>query len=186
MNQITNDELDTLAKVARLLPGEWVAVSMTTFCVHLAHAGGETLSVYRTYSTKPGMVEISHHIPGHLRDVRPYDFTIANIRVNLSRTPEALARDISKRLLPATEEAHSVLMRAWDARNSYENEVAATSRLVGEALGDVGCLRANKKWSFDLEEGYGDVVCYSKTVNIEISSVPVDLALKILRTIAEG
>jgi hypothetical protein len=127
--------------------------------------------------------ELSHHVP--------YGEHTPSITVAETRTPDAIAREIKRRLLPAYREL-LVKVRESKARNDeYEQQRDGLRDELLTALGEHG--RAGQQHQRDGSINlyglpgpvYGTVTVSRDSAAFEIRSAPRELALAIARVIGE-
>jgi hypothetical protein len=152
---------------------------------------------------KPGMLTCfasmnKEELPPNNRD---YKYSEArkgqntSINVSLSREPEAIAKDIVKRLLPIANELVAAAKLDKDneqKRQAYETECVDN---LTRAIGNAGEYRDGKASghspyiNLKLGEGYGEIKAafYSEgnaSVDISLKSLPLETAIKVCQALA--
>jgi hypothetical protein len=149
-----------------------------------------------TYGSDKGKFSIHVNYPkDHTgREVYPYsnEPRATSINVAATKTAKQIAGDIERRLLP-------VYLPIWDTQlarvndaNTYEdNRQASIDRLVKATGGKVTrnehdrtVARLDWPTNRDYDKGYvTNVQVSDKTVQMEVRSVPIDIAIKILNLV---
>lgn len=130
-------------------------------------------------------LEISGRYPGDfLRSTFPYNESPPSISLSMAKSNEQIANDIKRRLLPAYEE---LLTRCRAVKARWDDY--ATKRAANEQrLIDAGAVRYSHTEKLDLPSAhfgdiYGDALVSDSTVQLNLRSLPIDLAEKILNFI---
>lgn len=122
----------------------------------------------------------------------PYNFERPRMTVDPMRNAEVIARDISRRLLPATRAAWGVYMeRVRETRESQSQQAALADRLCATGLvhkarngngHDEPQLYLEKKGA----DWHGNIKASSESVTIELRYLNEAQALRVLRALEEG
>lgn len=146
---------------------------------YLHFEDGGKLSLYNSY----GRLEISPSRPTGIK-VNCYDQT--SITVSEARTPEAIARDIARRLLP---EAREYWQRCRDQQKKYDADCAS----VREAVATLEAAGMRKStWHGDETRAimHGDDckadISPSGIYSFDIHRLTVEQAVKILKILGES
>jgi hypothetical protein len=159
----------------------------------IAHLDGRRL-LLRIAWNKPGRVTVSGVFPdGHLGLVDCTDR--GTITVRLDRGPEALAREITRRLLPHYESA----LAAVRERIAQANAARAAREALAQRITDLipGARRTNIDaaarthvvwYSHGTAFGSGTVAIFdaATTVSLDIGNLPAPVADRILTILAEA
>ncbi len=118
-----------------------------------------------------------------LSQYRGYGYDIPDIGVNPDRSPESIARDIQRRLLPDARRVYAELKVAGQRDAEYNDKRYATLAKVSTAIG----IMPRKPLSSHDYQAYGSIGsvnveahCDSETVRLDLRSLPVALAVNIL------
>ena len=151
-------------------------------------AGAEVFIWTNAYPHRHQRAEIVGQYPEH----KPYDVKRHEITVSLDKTAEQIARDITRRLLPAYLPD---LARALETQRGHE-EYAYRTRLLAEQVAGCAIVSARpNEWrssetrrehSLNLSTGYGTVTVAGDSVSLELNSITPEAALRILDILAHA
>jgi hypothetical protein len=179
METSTVRELAT--QVAPLLPGNWHA-EWQSYTVGAYLVSGDMrlfVSAQGGSGHKPGMIEISPHLPkgGAYEDPKNKS---ARIYVGEKRTPEAFAREIHRRIIvdqdyPAKVERQVEYIRKYEAAEGKANDLAMRLGEILEAPARENSVDAwpHGTWRTGTDSAHLDIY------------LPEELALKIAKLIKE-
>ena len=113
--------------------------------------------------------------------------TRVSIGVGPTKTPDAWAKDITSRLLPDYRRVlDNVQARVKNQSDTIDATNARADKFVAAMGAGAQPLRGENKSSYDrqitlnLSNAYGHVMVNAKTARFEVSSVPVDVAEKLM------
>lgn len=130
-------------------------------------------------------IKISGNFPktekGEYVDPYGYQEKRHEITVSIAKTPEQIARDIERRFLPH----YRTLLKGMIERVQKSNEYDRTSvRHLEELKGTELSEEERRGHRFHLsDEIFGEVSVHGETVNIELHSLPLETAKKIMELI---
>jgi hypothetical protein len=120
-----------------------------------------------------------------------YNVSRPSINVSPAKTPEQIAKDIRRRLMPEYLPLWKQAKEQEQARNTFEAEQARLSDELyllfpaGIARRGNGYDAKNKTISFHLENGYGDIDASNDSCSMKLRSIPSKLAKAIVGLIAK-
>lgn len=171
--------------------------------ITITHTDGRRLYfVQGRYGQKPGTMSVSGDYPRDNGNDDPYVGTYVDprsvngrhfsINVSTSKTPEQIARDITRRLLPEYTETFGKIRERIDARIGHRASVEVVARMMQRALGPgTDNVRYNSDRStatirkYSSERGTTEVTVNSfDSVTIEARSLTPARAAAILALLA--
>lgn len=168
----------------------------------LEHADGRRLTFYAEQNGKGTRIGVSGSWPQTdsgsqlsprycLRDSEIAGKT-TEITVSGDKTPEQIARDVDRRLLPDYSELFEKLRDVARQRDDHRAEVIANAARITEALGsravDVDRLGSEVS-SLTLHPGrlnVYEVRVYGDSASVELSSLPIDRVLALVEWLKAG
>lgn len=183
MNDRTPISLDTIAAIVAELGGIWTTTKSYDHYVSAERADGFALGFHSDYTMPDNKVQVSLIVPSEF--VR-FSESRPKANVTLTRDPKVIGRDLTRRLMPDAEALYATVLERQAAHNAYENKVAANVATLTEAFPAMGPSRGDtaRLHFYTTPAGYGDVHVMQDTVNLDLHSVPMDLALIITSAIA--
>lgn len=204
MDHKTEQHKPTAEAIAKLLNGILEAHEYGAFDIALPNDGGKLRLTFDTYRAKNRVV-VSGYWPSWMppgkqwnevvtpRDagvVRYNEGYASEITASLDKSPEQIAKDIQRRLLPEYTRLRSGILAAIDSWQSSEARRAAIAeRFValggghgrdGAVLGDGGLYAESGGWRVDcIREAEGKV-------DLTLRAVPVEKALEIVKLLRSG
>lgn len=144
-------------------------------------AGAEVFIWTNAYPHCHQRAEIVGQYPEH----KPYDVKRHKITVSLDKTAEQIARDITRRLLP---DYLPDLARALEAQASHEayvrrvadNAATLTASPVVEGGPTHRSTETRQDYRLTVPAGWGTLQVMGDTATIELHSLPVDVAARVL------
>jgi hypothetical protein len=119
-----------------------------------------------------------------------------SISVALSRGPEAIAKEITRRLLPEYLRIFALAVAKLQADNAYDFDVSANLHFLAKAIGTVvpskkddgnSYVEAQRESiSFNRGEAYGTIRVSNKTAELHLRSLTITQAEHILNYIKGG
>ena len=165
-------------EITSLLPGEWTEWADGTHQIRLVRKDGLRLKVYQAWNTSKVMVEVALDMGGAEWEHK-YDYeVIPSISVTPTRSSEALAKDIARRLIGRAEDFRRTIIKRETARKKYLSGVQRVRELLmatGAVAPGVG-----DKLRIDLSKKYGDVDCTTDRVYFNNLSMSVEDAIEVL------
>ncbi len=166
-------------------------------CTHLERADGLGLWLSQQYPLPADRIKVRYNLTDDER--RQYSsysgIDIPEITCALARGVEVIAKEISRRLLPACEISKAKLQERVQSHNKYVGGVQSNLAVVQAALGDQADPHANlhrdperpiAELRYTSGGPYGTFTPGSDGISkIELNSVPVDLACQIAALCAE-
>ena len=155
-------------------------------CVN-AHKGDESLYFTSCGYPLKDRIAISGNFPrtdkGERIDPYEYNEERHEISVSIAKTPEQIARDIERRFLPRYRE----LLRRVKEKVAQSNEYAvACARNLERIKGGKLTEEEEKGYIMHLSgEIFGEIRVHGETVRIELHSVPIEAAQRIVRILEE-
>lgn len=148
------------------------------------------LAVGTTYSA-PGKLCISLHSvardhagdPVNVYDALPRGTDIASIRVSAGRV-EAAARDIERRLLPAAREQWALMLARQADRNDYAARTAQGIEAM-RATGATFTKNTHGEGHIYIGEVWGQVAVYGSTLALDLRSLTVEQAVRVIGALKE-
>lgn len=189
-------EIDALAQgVAKHLDGFSASTNDDAVGVYLTHADGRQMFLHRLWNDK-SRVTVTASYPReaerryHFRD----DGDRVSISVAMSRGAEVIAREITRRFLPAYDVVYAKVMEAArrhdeaakDARTVAERFVAIAPELGLRITQGADSTQADLRWYDNTDvTGYGDItVNGGGSVQLTIRSLSAAAAEKMLAALA--
>ena len=107
---------------------------------------------------------------------------VLDISVSNKKNAECIARDIQRRLLPDVMKYKAVADERTNQHNQYKGKQAGNKKRLSDILPMWSNDDNSESMRFSLDkcDAYGSIQVSSDTVKIEISSLPINLACKIL------
>lgn len=121
--------------------------------------------------------------PSDVRESSP------SITVSSEKSPAKIAQDILRRFLPEYQRIHGLLVARRDADANYKNNQQANlENLIGQGHPLFRQAHNNERSTFSMSgDGYGHLQMSGEhTVTFELRSLPMPLALAIVRLLVEG
>lgn len=190
------------AAIAAHLPGLWVVVprwnidtqAIDPTCAKLKRDDGLVLSVHAGGYHGAGKVNISLSRPTGKNNARVDVWEGSNhlsdpsINASDTKTPEQIARDIARRLLPDAEKVFLLVNERIAADKAYHDKRAA---LVTDLCSVVNAELPTQNREIvnlgnDAAHGYGHFRVSSDTVDFELRSIPADKARILLAFIRDN
>jgi hypothetical protein len=173
-----NEIIKALAIELTIITGETWRTDLTERHNHLRSESAH-LYIYQQWNTK-NRLNFRASVPQEMKELR----TTADISCSIDRTPQAIAQDISNRLLPharkhlAESTTYDLQERKKDAKNNLRKNLIM--RYLPKEYDD-------KKFCTDTK-GYKERIyaheTYNDLINIEIN-LPLPAALKLLKLITK-
>jgi hypothetical protein len=137
-----------------------------------------TVSGRYPITSRGGFISAPHGTP------RP-DMTVA-----ISRGPEAIAKDITRRLLPEYRKVLAAVQEIKRRTDASEDSQEANLRSLAEVFGTNpsadnlkhGTMRLN----IPIQGAYGDLEAFDNSVNLNLRSIPIQKALQVARLLMES
>lgn len=169
--------LDTAAAAAVLaeLDGEWSVENRHGHYIAATRADGLALGFHAEWNAPAGKVQASYAPPSH--DLVRYNEHAPRVNVTLTRDPATVARDLARRLMPAAEAFHALMLERVAARDTYADSVTSNAAILSAAYG--GPLEGDHA-RLSYPSGFGDVQVYADSVTLELHGLPVTTAAAIL------
>jgi hypothetical protein len=120
------------------------------------------------------------------RDRKDFPNARKGITVSVSKSPSQIARDITKRLLPAYLPYVAELRKRLASENDYEARVVTFRAQLLAALGSAGVEHGDHDIYLHLDDGYGTIRVSADSVSFDRFSLPGHLALEIAKVLAKG
>ncbi len=115
--------------------------------------------------------------------IDPYDYRDKRheITVSITKTTEQIARDIERRFLPLYRELLNRVIQRVNQSNEYDRTCTENlEEIKGKKLTE----EEKKQHRFELHgEIYGEFSVHGDSVKIELNSVPVEMAKKVMQLI---
>jgi hypothetical protein len=182
---------DLASKIASELPGEWTCKDRSTL-VRVS----DGLEIYMTQPWNKrgpnGKLEIKQaykseawKIPasGEYADPTDYNTVLPSIGASASKSPDKIARDIVRRLLPDAEAMHTKALERVSKSSEYHDTQAANMAALGlePQRGDRGAPRYEADLgSYAAGGPRATVKTYTDDVSIELSGLTVEEAKAVL------
>jgi hypothetical protein len=188
VERLTRPQLLALARsLAPFLPGfvpDENPDDTHEYAAKMLHADGRSLFFASKWGGKPGQVCVSGDFPYEWHQFREYKEGNYSINVSTSRTPESIAGDITRRLLPNYTPAFERRRERVAEHDAYVAKRDGNAERVARAF-----LSADGK-SKDTEgrvwlNGLGEAQVSADSVTLRIS-VPVDVAVAIGRLVTDA
>jgi hypothetical protein len=165
---------------------EW-RVGSSEFYIWMTGPNGE--KIYFGNREKVGTLHIYGEYPRDKRgqDCVPYSANRPSVNVSLSRSPEAIAKDIQRRFLPDYVALLETVRSRVEATNKHYDIVKANVELLAKAAKAKNYKPDAEGFSFyDDAKGYGDIQVSANTATLKLLSVPIETARKILELLTKG
>lgn len=188
----------TARQIVASMPDGWTAVAPDTHDNGIYLAGPDSVRLhftrvpyYRAGRTDRYEIDGS---PTHeeWKQARSYsddnDFPNGrkSITVSAGKPPAQIARDITRRLLPAYLPYLAALRKRSNEHNAYEVRVGKFRDELLCAIGDAGEANGEHEIYLHLADGYGSMRVSDDSVHFQNLSVSGDLALAIAKVLAKG
>lgn len=131
-------------------------------------------------------------IVGDYSEHKPYNVNRHDITVSLSKTPERIAGDITRRLLPAYLPDRAADLEAEARHNDYADrtrrlaEQVAGCAIVSARPTEYRSSSTRREHRLNLSTGYGTVAVAGDSVSLELNSITPEAALRILDILAHA
>lgn len=115
---------------------------------------------------------------------------VEGIKVSIEKTPEIIARDIQRRLLPQYQATLAAIQKRLEESSSYEKKRAANLERLAKVVGTTVRYDRNGQAPHSISHYRNDgpyareIYTNDTTADINLSSVPMKLAVEILALIA--
>ena len=106
---------------------------------------------------------------------------LPKISVALSRGPEAIAKEITRRLLPEYLRILALGIAQAEKDNAYANAKAINLRVLAQAIGEKAPQERDEKVNFSAGEAYGTIQANATTAELHLRSLTIDQAQHILK-----
>lgn len=193
MSTITDYTLtaESVAAVLEHMTGDWTTDQPNPHYVKATRDDGLALGFHsHTYGPSAGKVEV--YPEGSVQHVR-YDESRPKVNVSMTRTPQAVAGDLSRRLIAGAEAFHAVILDRIAVDNAYNAAVLANVATLAEVPGVEPRNTPHTKYPHKDDDGrgririgsvWGDYSVGRDDVRMELHSIPADLARDVLALIA--
>ncbi len=115
--------------------------------------------------------------------------TAKKINVSATRSPRAIAKDIQRRFIPNYEAVYNLCIDRIAIAKANDEKVAANVAALAQVLGEKHRRGNNTiRWSNGYANSpyyWADFVVNADSVSIKLSSLPLDKALAIAKTLAD-
>ena len=163
--------------------------------VRLTHPDGRRFSINATWNGN-GKLHVSGDYPkcdGKYMGPREwgvigYNEQAPTINVSAERELHALARDIARRFLIAYTELYRACVAKQQDQAAYRAQVNGAAAQLAALIPGAELRERDGTQSvhfYRTEQGYGDMMAYSDTVNMDLRSLPLALALKVAAVLGE-
>lgn len=173
--------------------GPWVLVERQEGLEPVIYsAEGPSFSVMFDRHNNNGKLQVYPHWPKDASGQENWprtDDRPSAVNISASKPAEQIAKDIERRFLPAYFEAWDKQQAQVNERNVYnERKLANIDRIAKETGGKVSRREhdhANLDWHFkNFDKGYvTNAQVSADTMQFEVRSVPIDVAIKILNLV---
>jgi hypothetical protein len=187
----------TARQIVASMPDGWTAVAPDTHDNGIYLAGPDNVRLQITYMPRYLSAGDRYEITGRptheeWQQARSYsdgkDFPNGrkSITVSADKAPAQIARDITRRLLPAYLPYLAALRERLDKHNACEIRVGKFRDQLLSAMGNAGEARDEHEIYLRLADGYGSMRVSDGSVYFQNLSVSGDLALAIAKVLAKG
>jgi hypothetical protein len=147
----------------------------------LAGPEGRKLHVHRiSYGASKGRIEIGAVLPMRAKRETVSVGSVQDITVAGDRSPEAIAKEITRRIMPAYAIEFPAALAKVQANDAYHQAGEDAAKELAQLV-DAAKPRENSPREFSIYRGdfFGSVKCSGGSVNIELNSLTVEQARKV-------